>query len=67
MSAVSANREPLVQLLLDYAADVHATNSSGQTALHYAVRSEPLLIALPLPVAAAQLSSRLNPRETCCT
>ena len=38
MSAVSANREPLVKLLLDHAADVHATNSSGQTALHYAVR-----------------------------
>lgn len=42
MSAVSANREPLVQLLLDHAADVHATNSSGRTALHYAVRPGPL-------------------------
>ena len=41
MSAVSTNREPLVQLLLDHAADVHAANSSGQTALHYAVRSSP--------------------------
>ena len=41
MSAVSANREPLVKLLLDHAADVHATNSSGQTALHYAVRPQP--------------------------
>ena len=40
MSAVSANRELLVQLLLDHAADVQATNSSGQTALHYAVRPD---------------------------
>jgi len=42
MSAVSANREPLVKLLLQNEADVHATNSSGQTALHYAVRPWPL-------------------------
>jgi hypothetical protein len=37
MSAVSANKEPLVKLLLEHGADVHATNSSGQTCLHYAV------------------------------
>ena len=42
MSAVSANREPLVKLLLDHLADAHATNSSGQTALHYAVRLIPI-------------------------
>lgn len=38
MSAVSAGREEAVILLLENGADVNAENSSGQTALHYAVQ-----------------------------
>jgi len=53
MSAVSANREPLVKFLLQNEADVHATNSSGQTALHYAVRPWPLTYDYDLLQAAA--------------
>lgn len=48
MSAVSASREALIQLLLEHGADVHATNSSGQTSLHYAVRPGRLFPALML-------------------
>ena len=48
MSAVSASREALIQLLLEHGADVHATNSSGQTSLHYAVRPGHLPPALGL-------------------
>ena len=57
MSAVSASREALIQLLLEHAADVHATNSSGQTSLHYAVRSgclPPALILRPIFLQAHQ-------------
>jgi ankyrin repeat protein len=39
MSAVSAGREEAVAALLAGGADVSAKNSSGQTALHYAVRA----------------------------
>lgn len=39
MSAVSAGREAVAGALLAAGADVNAKNSSGQTALHYAVRS----------------------------
>ena len=46
MSAVSANREPLVKLLLEHDADVHATNSSGQTCLHYAVSPYSLAVTM---------------------
>ena len=60
MSAVSASREALIQLLLEHGADVHATNSSGQTSLHYAVRSGrlfPARILCPiLPQALATIS-----------
>lgn len=38
MSAVSASREKAVAALLAGGADTSAKNSSGQTALHYAVR-----------------------------
>ena len=57
MSAVSASREALIQLLLEHGADVHATNSSGQTSLHYAVRSGHLpsvLILCPICPQARQ-------------
>ncbi len=37
MSVVSAGREEAVDLLLGTEIDVNAKNSSGQTALHYAV------------------------------
>ena len=39
MSAVSTSREDVVAALLSSSAEVSARNSSGQTALHYAVRS----------------------------
>ena len=44
MSAVSAGREMAVNLLLKNGADVNAKNSSGQTALHYAVQLPPTLL-----------------------
>lgn len=41
MSAVSAGRGEAVNVLLQDGADVNAKNSSGQTALHYAVHFAP--------------------------
>ena len=41
-SAVSAGHTEIVQALISGGADVNAANSSGQTALHYAVSFLPL-------------------------
>ena len=68
MSAVSANREPLVKLLLEHGADVQATNSSGQTCLHYAV--SPSSLAMTMRGACMQESNSsvgAAPHKPCCS
>ena len=76
MSAVSASREALIQLLLEHGADVHATNSSGQTSLHYAVRSGrlfPALIMCPIfskilaTISRSELERRVPPQRGPCS
>ena len=69
MSAVSASREALIQLLLEHGADVHATNSSGQTSLHYAVRPGrlfPALMLCPVCPQALSTSSKSGPERRSC-
>lgn len=59
MSAVSAGREDVVTLLLAKDADINAANSSGQTALHYAVRrlpNMPLACSMTRPATSCKNS-----------
>lgn len=67
MSAVSAGREEAMELLLEAGVDVNAKNSSGQTALHYAVQLTTIsYTACPAhEVLQTCLRSARTAKETC--
>ena len=69
MSAVSAGREEAMELLLEAGVDVNAKNSSGQTALHYAVQLTTIsYTACPAhEVLQTCLRSVRPAKETCST